>query len=366
MNMNKSSKIGLAVIGLLLVTLIGQSQNLQFEDDSHDFGDLRKRSTNVSHKFKFKNYGDKPLTIADVKTSCGCTSPDWPKNPIKAGEKGTIKVVFSPGTQDGFFQKNITVKTKQNNVHHLTIEGVVHDRKKEKAMARRELPIKKGSLQFDKNSLDFNNVKNKSIDSTNLIVYNSAQKVIKVSKLRGSPVFSVKNMPIKIQPKSRKTLTVYYRATGRNSAFGDYGSRRANLILVTNDDVKSYKKFSATCQLYPNIEKPEPHKKSPSIKLNRRVMNFGEVSSGFYKKTGVKVTNIGKKPLKILGTDAQMCSCTAPVPDNKKLAPGESTRLDIDFNARNFNGRVKEELKIYSNDPEKPYSTIILKAFVGS
>ncbi len=363
---NNSRRIGVMVIGLLLTAMLGQSQDLKFKDDFHDFGDLRKRSGNVSHKFQFKNKGDKPITIANVKTSCGCTSPDWPKKPIEAGETGTIKVVFSPGTQDGFFQKNITVKTKRNKVHHLMIEGIVNDHKKIKQRAKRELPVSKGSLEFNKNSLNFNDVQNRSIDSTNLIVYNSAQKAIQVSKLKGSPAYSIKNMPLEIKPRTRKTLTVYYRATGNNAAMANYGTRKGDLILVTNDDAKPRKKFSGKCRLYPNIEKPDPSEKTPRISLSKQEINFGELSSGAFKRTSFKVTNVGKETLKIYDTDAQMCSCTAPIPGNKKLEPGESTRLKIDFNARNFDGRVKEELKIYSNDPYNPHSTIILKAFVGS
>lgn len=353
--------------GLLGATLAGQAQNLAFEDDFHNFGEVSSTSTNISYEFQFENKGDAPVTINEVETSCGCTSPNWPEEPIKPGEQEAIKVVFSPAKLDGFFQKNVTVKTEENHVYNLMIEGIVRNKAKQRARARKVLPIKKGLLQFSRREVTFGNVENETRDSAPLMVYNGGNSPITIKSLEGSGAFALKDAPVTLKSEEKTELVIYYTPVGRYKAYeGSYGSRDLDFSLKTNDPKGASKSFNAKSRLYPNIEQPDPDAKRPRVELEKRVMNFGEVSSGFYIKTGVKVTNTGKKPLRIYGTDAKMCSCTAPVPPKQVIKPGESTELDIDFNAKNFNGVVEEEVQIYTNDPEKPYSTVLIKAFVES
>jgi len=353
------------ILGWLCLNAIGgYAQSLSFGEDFHNFGTLNKSSPNVEHTFQFRNTGDKPLQIEKVKTSCGCTSPKWPKEPVKPGEKGEIKVVFSPAGQSGFFQKNITVKTTNNKVHYLMIEGIVQDKEKAKARAKQTLPYKAGAMQFNTNQLTFGDVRNQSSDSAFLTVFNGAEYPLTIKKLEGSGAFSIANMPITFQPGEKRKIKVNYSTRGVHGAQQSYGTRKLDLILVTNDRTKQRKQIEARSRIYPHIKQPKADAKRPGVKLGQRVMNLGEVPSGYYLKTSVEITNTGNKPLRIFGTDAQMCSCTAPIPRNTKLAPGESTSLKINFNANNFNGRVHEALKIYTNDPEKPYTTLLIKAFV--
>ena len=58
--------------------------------------------------FVFKNTGKEPLILKNVRSSCGCTVPEWPKEPIKRGSKGTIKVSYNTRIT-GSFSKSITV-----------------------------------------------------------------------------------------------------------------------------------------------------------------------------------------------------------------------------------------------------------------
>src|SRR5476649_284809 len=56
-----------------------------YETDVHDFGTI-KQGDNGTCEFKFTNTGKTPVTITNAKGSCGCTVPDWPKEPIKPGQ----------------------------------------------------------------------------------------------------------------------------------------------------------------------------------------------------------------------------------------------------------------------------------------
>jgi len=82
--------------------------SISFEKMEHDFGAIEQNTTNP-YTFKFTNTGTEPLLISDAKGSCGCTVPDYPKQPIMPGETGEIKVVYSPGKQKNMQTKTVTL-----------------------------------------------------------------------------------------------------------------------------------------------------------------------------------------------------------------------------------------------------------------
>ncbi|WKK81153.1 DUF1573 domain-containing protein [Marivirga arenosa] len=68
---------------------------ITFEEKSHDFGDISQGDV-VEHVFKFENTGKQPLIISNVKTTCGCTVPSYPRGEaIAPGETGEITVKFN-------------------------------------------------------------------------------------------------------------------------------------------------------------------------------------------------------------------------------------------------------------------------------
>lgn len=84
-----------------------------FESELHDFGQLVD-GEKVSYSFKFTNSGDEPLIISNAKGSCGCTVPNWPKDPIQPGESGTIDVTFNSSGRSGKQKKAITLTANTN------------------------------------------------------------------------------------------------------------------------------------------------------------------------------------------------------------------------------------------------------------
>jgi len=73
--------------------------------------------------FKFSNPGNTPLIVYNVKTSCGCTVPEWTKVPVKPGKSGEIRITYET-SQPGFFNKTITVfYNGKDSPQTLTIKG---------------------------------------------------------------------------------------------------------------------------------------------------------------------------------------------------------------------------------------------------
>ena len=66
---------------------------IKFEDAKHNYGFVSEGEQLV-HEFKFQNTGNQPLVITETKVACSCTKVEFPKQPVKAGESGIIKVTF--------------------------------------------------------------------------------------------------------------------------------------------------------------------------------------------------------------------------------------------------------------------------------
>jgi len=98
---------------------------IEFENAIYDFGTVKEGAT-VEHSFKFKNTGNAPVILAQVSASCGCTTPDYTKEPILPGKEGEIKVSFDSQGQVGNQQKIVTVSSNaENRVTTVQIKGTV-------------------------------------------------------------------------------------------------------------------------------------------------------------------------------------------------------------------------------------------------
>lgn len=82
---------------------------LAFQETEFDFGTIKEGDV-VEHTFTFKNTGEAPLIIQSADPSCGCTAPDWSKEPIPAGGTGYVKARFDSNGKPNLQNKTITVK----------------------------------------------------------------------------------------------------------------------------------------------------------------------------------------------------------------------------------------------------------------
>lgn len=84
---------------------------IEFAEYSYDFGLVKEQGGAVTHEFEFTNTGDANLVIVEAVATCGCTRPEYPKNPIAPGKKGKIKVTYNPVGRPGVIDRVVTVKT---------------------------------------------------------------------------------------------------------------------------------------------------------------------------------------------------------------------------------------------------------------
>lgn len=80
---------------------------ITFKTDNHDFGTV-KYGADISYEYEFTNTGREPLIIGDVQKQCGCTTPEFSKEPVAPGKTGKVKVSFDT-KRVGSYTKNVTV-----------------------------------------------------------------------------------------------------------------------------------------------------------------------------------------------------------------------------------------------------------------
>lgn len=115
----------LLIAGIFAFAAVQEEADIKFEKNTHDFGTFSEDSPEVTCTFKFTNTGDGILIIHQAIASCGCTVPQYSKEPIKPGESGEIVVTYNgAGRFPGHFKKSITVRTNgKNEIVRLYITG---------------------------------------------------------------------------------------------------------------------------------------------------------------------------------------------------------------------------------------------------
>jgi hypothetical protein len=93
---------------------------ITFEKNTHDFGEIYQ-GDKVEHVFKFTNTGNEPLIITNIQISCGCTTPQWPHEPIPPGAKGEITVGFNSAGKSGLQNKSLPIQSNATNTDEAKI-----------------------------------------------------------------------------------------------------------------------------------------------------------------------------------------------------------------------------------------------------
>jgi len=101
-------------------TKIKELTEIAFEENSHDFGFLNSGEI-VVYSFVFENTGKSDLIIENAEADCGCIHAEFPKEPIKPGEKGKIDVEFDSSGMFGKHLKSIEIQSNCKETKHLVI-----------------------------------------------------------------------------------------------------------------------------------------------------------------------------------------------------------------------------------------------------
>lgn len=119
-------------------SVAADSPAMTFEETTWDFGTIQDGDV-VKHTYTFTNTGKSPLIIQNATAQCGCTVPQWPREPIAPGQKGEIQVEFNSKGKAGVQSKSVTITANtQPEITQVMLKGVV-----ESGVASMKGPMKK-------------------------------------------------------------------------------------------------------------------------------------------------------------------------------------------------------------------------------
>ena len=119
---------------------------MKFKEELYNFSEIPE-GPQVTHEFKFSNTGKEPLILSNVRASCGCTTPTWPKEPVLPGKDAVILVTYNTQGRSGAFNKSITITSNADEPNKVIfIKGEVI-----KAEPEKSVPLEQPSLLMPKN-----------------------------------------------------------------------------------------------------------------------------------------------------------------------------------------------------------------------
>ncbi|MEA1873415.1 MAG: DUF1573 domain-containing protein [Bacteroidota bacterium] len=354
----------------LMISLVSNAQQkgatISWDKTSHDFKTFKEESGKQTATFTFKNTGSENLVITNVRSSCGCTSPDWTKTPVKPGKEGYVKATYNPKNRPGKFNKSVTVTTNANPpTTILRITGNVTPREK---TIEDIYPKVFGDLRLKTSHVAFVKITNNEVKTEDLKVVNMGSKPI---------TLDFQNVPshikIEVKPKTLQGMKAgekhgekgIIKITYNAKAKGDYGFVIDRLYLVLNGEKNHKNRLSVSATIKEDFSHltPEELANAPKAEFDDVSFEFGSIKQKEKVSHKYKFTNTGKSDLVIRKIKAS-CGCTATSPEKDVIKPGESSYIDATFNSSGKRGKQRKTITVITNDPKESTTRLTISGNV--
>jgi hypothetical protein len=340
------------MVAITSVSLLAQPK-LQFNDTRHDFGIMKEDGGRKTYDFIFKNDGDGPLVITAATPSCGCTTPEWTREPIPPGGSGFIRAIMDPMNMPGPFRKTISIHSNSKpSPVVLIIEGNITPREKTIEELYR-WPLE--GLRFESQHLPFTTVKKTEKSIKVMPVINTSDKPITIEFENLPRHLSMKASPETLKPGQKGLIQGTYDATLHSG----WGSVSDLVRIKLNGEVVNTAFLYITASLVEDFASlsREELANAPVIKLESNEFNIGKMPVNQTKEVEFKYVNEGKRDL-IIRFIRATCGCTALQQGKSVIAPGESASIKAVFSSGANPGLQHKNIYVYTNDP-KNYEIIL-------
>ena len=334
---------------------------MELSATEHDFGTFKEEAGRQSFDFIVTNVGTNPLVIQNVVASCGCTTPDWTRQPIAVGGKGKVTAMYDPKDRPGVFNKTLSVYTNAKpEVVVLVIKGEVTPREK---TIEELFTFQVGAVRFESNHLAFTNVKKTEKKIRVMQLINTSAAPVKVEFDALPPHLTLVSNPETLKPGEKGIVEGTFDAT-KNPGWGNVSDMvKVKLDGVAQENVYYY--VSANLVEDFSSLTAEEMEKAPVFKVASTTVELGKIKGATQNEVEFKFTNEGKSDL-IIRHIRSTCGCTAVQQGNAGIGikPGESSSIKAVFNSGSYNGKVTKAIYVYTNDPKNSEVVLMLNADV--
>jgi hypothetical protein len=350
---------------LLIVLITGnvfsqqRDATISFKEESYNFGAIKAADGLVTHVFEFTNTGSMPLIIKNVETSCGCTTPEWTKQPVMAGAKGIIKVSFNPEGRSGPIDKTITISSNAaKSPVYLKITGSIIP----KALAvQEEYRFATGDIHFKASQIGFNTIHPAQVRTEKVDMMNTGKSAVKISFLNVPSYLSIKAVPEILQPDQKGVVSITYDGAKRN----DWDFLIDYVYMSLNDKKDNSYKLTITATLEEDYSgfTTEQLANAPKVVFENTSYTFGNIKPGQKVEYDFKIKNEGKSTLKIRKISTS-CGCTTIDPKDKEIKAGQASSIKAIFNSTGKYGPQNKSITVITNDPKNSKIILWLKGSI--
>jgi len=351
-------KLNLSVIMLFTALSLFAQPRLAFDKLQHDFGRVSEGGGDATYDFTFRNTGTQPLVIQNVVTTCGCTTPEWTRQPIRPGETGFIKVAYDVKGRPGAIDKTITVHSNSTPAStNLRIIGEVVPVDRNPSEAYR---YPAGAIRLEDLHVSFKRVYSYERPTLVVTAYNPSPDPVKISFINLPAHIRAEAVPATIRQGEKASIRVTYDAGRKN----DWGFVSDRISMILNDNKAVDYKLTVTATIEEDFSRwtTAQLQNAPSISLERQIIEGGKIKKGEKKSYNVKITNSGKGKLAIrkIESGSQLVTVDAP----KEINAGASADLTVTFDSAGQSGDQNRSFTLITNDPKNAQVVLRLRAEV--
>ena len=350
----------IAILSFFVINLSNAQGNAKINvaESVSDFGTIEEVDGLASHVFVVRNEGNSPLVITRITASCGCTQPEWTKDPIAPGGNGEVKVTFNPKGRPGPFYKTVTIYSNgSKGSYSLGIKGSVNPKPLKPVF---NYPYSIGDLKLQSKQVLFSSVKHNETLAEKINVINEGKTSMTISLGKTPSYLNVNVSPSKIAPNETAEITILLHASDVKKK-----GRIINEIPIALEVVEEKKPVESVLTVKANIvddfDKMSSGDKEKAAKaeLSGDGISFGKLpsKSGFLtsgKVTGtVEISNKGKSPLVIYSAtcDDERVDVSG---GKKEIKPGGSAVFKVSINPKDVKTKLESLVVFVMNDPNGP------------
>ncbi len=349
----------LLLVAAFAVASAQEKPKIIFSKLAHDFGAFKESAGVQTTDFVFTNQGTVPLVLNNVQASCGCTTPEWTREPVAPGKTGVIKVSYDPRNRPGSFNKSVTVQSNaENPMIVLTISGTVQERE----LTLAEIyPFQIGPLRAKSTNIAFLRILNHETQSQDLEVVNDSDAPVKVTFKQVPPNIKVSINPESVPAKGKAVISLSFNAKEANT----YGFVANRVYLSLNGSEDYNNSIGVTAQIEEDFSGLTPAQlaAAPVAVFDPMTYNFGDIKDTKEVEYTFTLKNNGKSDLIIRNVRAS-CGCTAVSPSKTVIKPGETVPIKVAFDPKGKRGQQSKTITVITNDPKSPTVTLFISSNV--
>lgn len=363
-------KIIFSLIGILGILSIWAQQEAQIVADelTYNFGTISEGDGLASHAFTVKNTGNAPLVITRITASCGCTQPEWSKEPIGPGKTGEVKVTYDPKGRPGPFYKTVSIFSNgKKGSYNLAIKGNVTPKPTQPAFT---YPYSIGDLKMHTKTILYSSIREDETLGEIISVKNEGKTSMTIELGKLPHYLNAQVNPATLQPEEVGQITILMDAKevkhkGRVSA-----ELPVTIRSVGQKDASGTIKIAAN--IIDNFSKLNTSEKTqaPIAQLSGTLLEFGQLPDKRSivpliggKVSGVfEITNAGKSPLTIYSVtcDDERLDLSG---GKKELKPGARATFKVSLRPKDVKTKLEALINVVCDDPNGPIRLIKVTAY---